>query len=235
MKRIYFLIVALMVVNFCIVGQTFGAAGKKPNVSVEVTASEGVTVERVKELPIEFPVEKITTLLVAPKVVRDIALRKGEWEEISFQIFAPDFEETTINLIALNDGKPTPMVRIITAKVAITKDNDFMAYPRIVVLQPKEGAKRKNHIVLQFLSEDKVLATADIFVRLPLAEKYFSVNVDRGEEEEEENEEGLYYTQLSVGVGVRTRSTDTSIGWRGNVEDQEDEGGWYFNFNCWFH
>lgn len=233
MKRICFLIVALMVVNFCIAGQTFGAtAGKKPNIDVEITASEGVTVEKVKELPIEFPAEKITALLVAPKVVRDIVLSRGEWQEIGFQIFGPEFEETTVNIVALEDGKPTPMIRVITPKVAITKDNDFMGYSRIVVLQP-EGAKRKSHLTLQFVSEDKVLATADVYVRLPIAEKYFSVNVDRGKREDPEVDP--YYSQLSVGVGIRTRSTDTSVGWRKDIEDQEDEGGWYFNFNYWFH
>lgn len=232
MKRICFLIVALMVVNFCMAGQAFGTSGKKPNIKVEITASEGITVEEIKELPIEFPPEKAVPLLVAPKMVRDIVLSRGEWEELGFQLFSPDFEETTINIIALEDGKPTPMVRIVTPRVAITRDNDYMAYPRIVVLQP-EGAKRKNHLTLQFVSEDKVLATVDVYVRLPIAEKYFSVNVDRGKYEDPEMEP--YYTQVNVGVGLRTMRTDISLGYRKDIEKPDDEGSWYIGFNYWFH
>lgn len=229
MKRMNLLMVILIVISLCMVSPVL-ASSKKPDVSVEITASEGITIEEVKEIPIEFPPEKVVPLLIAPKEVRDIVLLEGEWQEIGFQIFSPDFEETTVNLIALENGQATPMVRLITRKVAITKDNDFMAYPRIVVLQPRD-AKKKSHVIIQFVSENQVLATADIFIRIPLADKYLSVNVDRGK-----NDGGTdpYYTELNISFGISTMNESIGIGWKKDIENDADEGTLYFNVSYYW-
>lgn len=223
MKKISLLIVILII--FCLVSPAL-ASGKKPNISVEITAPEGIMIEEIKEIPVEFPPEKIVPLLVTPKEIRDRVIMEGEWQEIGFQIFSPDFEETTVNLIALEDGQPTPMVRLITPRVPVTEGNDFMAYPSIVVLQPRGGAKRKSHLVIQFVSEDKVLATADIFICLPSPNKYISVSVNRSS-----NGSGTdpYSTELNVGTGISMRNTSVGVGWRKDIEDETDGGTWYFN------
>lgn len=228
MKKISLLMVILII--FCLVSPAL-ASDKKPNISVEMTASEGITIEEIEEIPIEFPPEKVVPLFVTPKERRGIVLMEGEWQEIGFQIFSPDFEETTVNLIALEDGQETPMVRLITRKVPITKDNDFMAYCSIVVLQPRGGAKRKSHIEIQFVSEDKVLATADIFICLPLPNKYISVSVNRSS-----NESGTdpYSTELNIGTGISTRNTSVGVGWRKDIEDDDDGGTWYLNVNYYW-
>ena len=144
MKKISLLIVILIAIIFCIASPAFGVSGEQPNIDIKVTsASEWITVKKVEERPIEFPLEKVVPLLIAPKEVRDIVLREGEWQNIGFRIFSPDFEETTVNLVVLEGGKPTPMVRLITPKVPITEENNFMAYPSIVVLQPRGRSEEK--------------------------------------------------------------------------------------------
>ena len=232
MKKISLLIVILIAIIFCIASPAFGVSGEQPNIDIKVTsASEWITVKKVEERPIEFPLEKVVPLLIAPKEVRDIVLREGEWQNIGFRIFSPDFEETTVNLVVLEGGKPTPMVRLITPKVPITEENNFMAYPSIVVLQPRGGAKKKSHIEIQFVSEDKVLATADIFICLPLARKSFSVNVNRGESG---GGTDSYYTRLNIGFRVSKRNTSVGVGWNKNIEDDTDGGTWYFNVNYYW-
>jgi len=224
MKKIGFFTILIIGALIFSAGTAFGS-----DLEFKVAASEGIVVKPVKPIMV-FPAEKIVPLYVLPKEMRDIVLAKGEGQEFNFQIFSP--EETTVNMRVLENGEPIEMVMVLTPRVGITEDNDFTGVAKIIILQPKEGAKRKNHLILQFVSEDKVLATADVFVRLPLADKYFSVNTDRGKREDGID---LYYTQLNISTGVRTRSTDMSVGWRKDLEDSEDEGSWYIGFNYWFH
>lgn len=227
MKKISFFTILGCILIFS-AGIAFGS-----NVEFKaIEASEGVKVKLVK-LTIEFPPEKIVPLYVLPKELRDIALAKGEGQEFNFQIFSP--EETTVNVKVLENGEPTDMVMVLTPRVGIMKDNYLTGVVKIIIIQP-EKAKRKNHLTLQFISEDEVLATAEVFVRLPLADKYCAVDINRGKNNSDTEDNGNpYYSQLSLSVGVRTRSTDTSVGWRKNLEDLKDEGEWFLGFNYWFH
>lgn len=226
MKKISLLIVILIVTIFCIGSPAFGAGGGQPNIGIKVvSASKGITVKKIEERPIEYPLEKVVPLLVAPKEVKNIVLREGEWRELSFRIFSPDFAETTVNLIVLEGGQPTTMVRLLTPKVPITKESNFKAYPRIIVLQPEGGVRRKAHLTVQFVSEDTVLATADIYVSIPLPNKYISTNVSRGECGGGTDS----YTNLNIGTGISMENTSIGVGWRKDIEDETDIGTWYFN------
>jgi len=225
MKKISLLTVILVVIILCIGSPTYGAGGGQPNIDIEITASKGITVKKVEERPIEYPLEKVVPLLVAPKEVKNIVLREGEWKELSFRIFSPDFAETTINLVVLEGGKPTTMVRLLTPKVPITKESNFKAYPRIVVLQPEGGVRRKTHLTVQFVSEDTVLATADIYVSIPLPNKYVSANVSRGEYGSGTDS----YTNLNISTGISMKNTSVGVGWRKDIEDETDVGTCYFN------